>query len=91
MRPEESAIVFFAEPFRVNEACEWLERNLPDLCGYVIRVEFRLLDAPFAVVTRYELSNGHPYIGEDGRAVIAEPVTRLVGEFPAEHLLRKSS
>jgi hypothetical protein len=90
--PEESAIFFFAnwEGARTIEASRWLEENVPELSTRVIRVEFHLIDVPFAIVTRYELNErGAISIGGDGRALISDPVTVVLRELPPECLLRK--
>jgi hypothetical protein len=79
-----------------SERFFWLSGSSPIVHVYrTQRIEFYLLDAPFAVVHRYALTDGgEKYQGgdymyqEDGSPVMEPPVIVPLAELPPEHLLR---
>jgi hypothetical protein len=89
--PQQSAICFFArwDGDRQAEAAGWLAANLPKGMSNVVRIEFYLIDVPFAIVTRYETDDRNWIILDSGgRAGITDPVTVVLRELPPERLLR---
>jgi hypothetical protein len=72
-----------------RSAVEWARENIPDAI-VVYRVEFYLLDAPFAVLHRYAVNaDGRKYQDPETDSVaLDEPVIVPLGELPPAHLLR---
>lgn len=80
------------EPFYDSfYAASWVVGNI-DRASDVFRIEFYLLDSPFAVVHRYRRnSDGFKYQDPaTGEAVVEPPVVVPLGELPPAHLLRTS-
>jgi hypothetical protein len=74
-------------PARFMQAVEWAKRHI-DRPEDTYRVEFYLIDCPFAIVHRFA-TNEDGSIRWDlaGREpAIAEPVTVMLSELPPEHL-----
>jgi hypothetical protein len=71
---------------RACGAIAWAKDRIParnDAC----RIEFYLLDAPFAVVTHFARdADGFKY-AQDGQAVTEPPVVVPLDELPPAHLL----
>jgi hypothetical protein len=72
------------------EANDWAQRHIQD-ANATYRVEFFLVDAPFAVVWRYERNeHGRRYRDEvTSEPARAEPVVQMLGELPPAHLLER--
>jgi len=69
------------------EASQWgKDHDLP--VGDLYRIEFYLLDTPFATLFAYARDDsGHPYVDPDTHsAALAEPVTKILDELPPDHL-----
>jgi hypothetical protein len=80
------------EPFYQSfYAASWIVGNI-DRARDVFRIEFYLLDGPFAVVHRYKRDGaGCRYFdAATGGAATEPPVLVPLGELPPEHLLRAS-
>jgi hypothetical protein len=77
------------EPFRRSyEATQWVVSNF-ERARDVFRIEFYVLDAPFAIVHRYcRDENGHGYYDPEPDSRAAElPVVQMLDELPPAHLL----
>jgi hypothetical protein len=77
------------ETHRSIDAAQWLIRNTSPARD-IYRVEFYLLDAPFAVVHRYKRNTaGFKYQDpEAGSIAVEPPVIVPLAELPPAHLLR---
>lgn len=66
-----------------------MERGLIGARLATYRIEFYLVDAPFARVYRYALNDGGRLFIQPatGRPALAEPVTVLLDELPPAELL----
>ena len=74
---------------RACGAITWAGEHIPRR-NDTYRVEFYLLDAPFAVVYRYERDeDGYKHNGPDGEIATEPPVVVPLTELPPEHLLEK--
>lgn len=74
--------------FMLAEAVRWAGEHIRDALR-TYRVEFHLLDAPFAVVYRYALDDsGHVFAQlPDQEAVTEAPVFQALDDLPPLHLL----
>lgn len=83
-----AALMWCSSAEQLLERTAWAREHIPDV-NRVYRVDFYLIDAPFAVLYRYrENTDGHIYYdpATDGPAK-DEPVTVILGELPPAHLL----
>jgi hypothetical protein len=71
-----------------DEAIEWAARHINDP-NSTFRVEFYLVDAPFAVLYRYaENDEGRRYMNpETDEPATEEPVVQMLDELPPRRLL----
>jgi hypothetical protein len=71
-----------------REASKWAPAHIAD-ANSTYRVEFFLVDAPFAVVWRYKRNeNGRCYTDPaTGDIASADPVVQMLDELPPDHLL----
>lgn len=77
------------EPFYDSfHAASWVVGNIDRACD-VFRIEFYMLDAPFAVVHRYKRNeDGFKYQdAATGKAAAEPPVIVPLGSLPPAHLL----
>lgn len=70
------------------EAVEWNATHLPGQGDDTYRLEFYLVDAPFAVAYRYATNDkGHRYIDPaTGHPAVEKPVTVVLSDLPPPHL-----
>jgi len=70
------------------EAVAWNKKHLPDRGDDTYRLEFYLVDAPFAKAFRYAVnSQGRWHLDPaTGKPAVEEPVTVLLSELPPPHL-----
>jgi len=78
----------------VGEKIAWAREHI-DRVNDTYRVEFYLVDAPFAVVHRFKVNAegrkyaiGHQSFISNGEPAREEPVTVTLDELPPAHLLR---
>lgn len=71
------------------DASKWAIAHLPDRGIRTYRLDFHLIDTPFAVAYRYaEDVNGRRYLDPaTGEIAAEEPAVVLLDELPAPHLL----
>lgn len=71
-----------------SEAVAWNKDHLPDQGNDTYRLEFYLVDAPFAKAFRYATNEqGRRYMDlATGEAAVLEPVTVPLTELPPPHL-----
>jgi purine nucleoside permease len=68
----------------------WVQQHLTTYASDIYRIEFYLLDGPFAVVHKYALDDneGFKYLDfSTGRAAVEPPVVVPLDELPPAHLL----
>lgn len=75
---------------KMQQTAWWIKDHLGrQLAAHVYRVEFYLLDGPFAVVSCYKLNaDGFRHNGPDGKIATEPPVIVPLAELPPAHLLR---
>lgn len=74
----------------VAEASVWAQTHIEG-SKHTYRIEFYLLDTPFADLYRYAQRDGHPYTDPaTNEPATEQPVRQILGELPPAHLLRGS-
>jgi hypothetical protein len=73
-----------------QQMCWWVQTRLTEHAGDIHRIEFYLLDVPFAVVHKFALQDeGLKYLDvATGQAAVEPPVIVPLAELPPAHLLR---
>jgi hypothetical protein len=74
----------------LTEASVWAVKHLgQEVANRTVRVDFHLLDAPFAVLYQVVTNeDGHKLVNpETGGLWLAEPVVQVLDELPPAHLL----
>ena len=71
---------------------EWAVEHLPNKAVDIHRVEFYLVDTPFAVIHEYanDLAGRRYLDPRTGKAAECEPRTIALDELPPTHLLRSA-
>lgn len=75
---------------QIQQMAWWIQQRLTEYSSDIYRIEFYLLDAPFAVVHKYA-PQGEGFKYHDpatGQAAIEPPVLVPLCELPPAHLLR---
>ena len=75
----------------LGEATRWANAHIREATR-TYRVEFYLLDSPFAVLYRYKVDDdGRKFALEPGGDALTEeePVVQMLGELPPAHLLSR--
>jgi len=71
----------------VGERSAWVDEHL-GRAVVTTRVEFFLIDAPFAKAYRFALdASGRPFLGPDGEPAMEDAVEQLLDALPPAHLL----
>jgi hypothetical protein len=77
------------DPGPWRERTEWVDGQLGGRANLTYRIDFYLLDAPFAAVHRYRLDDsGHKFAkAPDGEIATEPPVIVPLAELPPAHLM----
>jgi hypothetical protein len=72
-----------------RERADWATTHIGGT-RFIRRIDFHLIDAPLAIVTRYKRSGSGAKYAADGEPALEDPATVPLDELPPAHLLARA-
>lgn len=72
-----------------RERADWATGHIGGT-RFIRRIDFHLIDAPFAIVTRYKRTGSGAKYAENGEPALEDPAIITLAELPPEHLLARA-